>query len=84
MTGLGFTKKFLKLLLTTKVRTKINCCPPSSSTLFHGLDPSSPQFHEQLIQRLERPILDSFQKTKKYSDSVKQQIPALEKPQKQT
>jgi len=45
-----------------------------SMELFHNLDQSSPQFYEQLTERLERPILDSFKKQKKYTTPVKPQI----------
>ena len=80
-TGVGFYQDIPRASSYYEGKDEDQLLSSSSSALFHGLDPSSPQFYEQLTQRLERPILDSFQKPKKYSGSVKQQIPALEKPQ---
>ena len=51
----------------------------NSTDLFYDLDTSSPHFYKQLTQRLERPILDSFKKQKKYPNPVTQQTRVIEK-----
>ena len=53
-----------------------------SAEIFHDLDTSSPQFYKQLTERLEHPILDSFQPSQKKSTPIQQQIYSPETTQK--
>ncbi len=80
-TGVGFYQDAPKSSSYYEDKDEDHLLSSNSADLFHDLDQSSPQFYEQLTERLERPILDSFQKPKKYSDPVKQQTPVIGKTQ---
>ena len=83
--GAGFYQETPKAASFYEDKDEDRLLSSNSVELFHGLDPASPQFYEQLTQRLERPILDSFQKQKrkKHSNPGRQRTPVLEKIQAQ-
>ena len=81
-TGVGFYQDLPKSSSYYEEKDEDRLLSSYSSELFHGLDTSSPQFYEQLTERLERPILDSFKKPKKHPAPIQQQIYVPEKIQK--
>ena len=77
-TGVGFYQDIPKSSSYYEDKDEDCLLSSSSAELFHDLDKSSPQFYEQLTERLERPILDSFKNQKK-SAPTQQQTHAMEK-----
>lgn len=63
-TGVGFYQDIPKSSSYYEEKDEDRLLSSSSAELFHGLNKSSPQFYEQLTERLERPILDSFKQKK--------------------
>ena len=78
-TGVGFYQDIPKSSSYYEDKDDDHLLSSYSAELFHGLDKSSPQFYEQLTERLERPILDSFKKPKKHTNSVQPQTYEIEK-----
>ncbi|MDE0151552.1 MAG: hypothetical protein OXK80_03505 [Bdellovibrionales bacterium] len=78
-TGVGFYQDIPKSSSYYEDKDEDCLLSASSTEIFHGLDKSSPQFYEQLTERLEQPILDSFKKPKEHISSVQPQTHKLKK-----
>lgn len=72
--GVGFYQDAPKSSSYYEEKDEDRLLSSKSADLFYGLDQSSPEFYEQLTQRLENPILDSFKKQKTYSGPIQKQI----------
>ena len=78
-TGVGFYQDAPKSSSYYEEKDEDRLLSSCSADLFHGLDKSSPQFYEQLTERLERPILDSFENQKNRPAPAQRQTQVLEK-----
>jgi len=81
-TGVGFYRDIPKSSSYYENKDEDRLLSSNSAELFHNLDISSPQFYEQLTERLERPILESFKKPKTYTGSVQPQTDRIKEKKK--
>lgn len=78
-TGVGFYQDIPKSSSYYEDKDEDCLLSANSAEIFHDLDKSSPQFYEQLTERLEQPILDSFKKPKEHTSSVQPQTHKVKK-----